>query len=251
MSLSTSAFLVALGLIPSLVWVLIFLRNDRHPEPKYLITKTFLMGIIVSPLAIILQLGFIALHPWFNLSILNAQSPSFFVWAALVEEVVKYLAVRTVVLKNPEFDEPVDAMVYMMVAGLGFAAIENILVLFRTIPDGTTILLATWGLRSVGATLLHALASSLVGYFLAISWFFQAHHKKLLIVGISVATFFHFVFNMFLSNVDSRINGLAYAIGLLIIMLFLVSILFAKIKSRKPQPMTKAMLIPQTEITVA
>ena len=52
-----------------------------------------------------------------------------FIVAGFVEEYFKYLVVRFKVLNSPEFDEPVDAMIYMIIAGLGFAALENILYL--------------------------------------------------------------------------------------------------------------------------
>ena len=55
-----------------------------------------------------------------------------FFWAA-AEEILKYLVVRGKVLSDPEFDEPVDAILYMIIAGLGFAAAENILILFRSL----------------------------------------------------------------------------------------------------------------------
>jgi len=224
--------LVILGLAPSLIWMSYFLKKDMHPEPKYLIAKVFLMGIIVSPLAVLFQLGFTRIGEYFAISALTASTPMFFVWAAFVEEFVKFYSVRLVALTSSEFDEPVDAMIYMIVAGLGFAAIENILVLFRTIPDGAQATLAVWTLRSVGATLLHALSSSLVGYFLAMSWFFREHAKKLVFVGIVLATVFHFTFNIFLSSTDNRLTGLIYATFLLLSMSFLVSILFDKIRER-------------------
>ena len=229
---SNTISLVILGLLPSFLWLTYFLRNDCHPEPKSLVTKVFLMGIIISPLAILFQIGFTRLGYVFSVDFFNADTPSFFLWAAFVEEFIKFYAVRMIALTSPEFDEPIDAMIYMMVAGLGFAAIENILVLFRTIPSGTQTALTVWTLRSTGATLLHALSSSLVGYFLAMAWFFREHHKKLLIIGLLLATMFHFSFNMFLSGANEQISGLAYATGLLLVMAFLVSVLFDKIKER-------------------
>ena len=108
------------------------------------------------------------------------------------------LFVGRLVLNNPEFDEPIDAMIYMITASLGFAAIENILILFRAAPDGLEQTLQLWALRSVGATLLHALAGALIGYFLALSWFYFEHQKKLVTIGIVLASIFHFVFNIFL-----------------------------------------------------
>src|SRR3989344_2793222 len=230
-----SAFLVALGLAPSLVWLSFYLRRDCHPEPKYLLTKAFLMGIIVSPLAILLQLGFSELKNVFDYTIFNQGSPSFFLWSSLVEEFLKFFAVFLVVMRNPEFDEPMDGMIYMISAALGFAAIENMLVMFTLMPDGAGTALSTLALRFVGATLLHALSSGLIGYFLAMSWFFQEHKKKLIVFGLAIATLFHAAFNMLIAFAQESANpvvGLVYTTFLLIILAFLVSVLFDKIKER-------------------
>ncbi|MEK7217694.1 MAG: PrsW family intramembrane metalloprotease [Patescibacteria group bacterium] len=250
MSPVTAGLLVALGLLPSLVWMFFFYHQDCHPEPKYLITKTFLMGIIISPVAVLLQIGFNQVGYWTPLNALIAQGSLFFLWAAFIEEFIKYYAVRIIALTDSAFDEPVDAMVYMIIAGLGFAAIENILVLFRTIPDGIQTTLTIWALRSLGATLLHALSSGIVGYFLALSWFFQNHRKKLIIVGLLIATLFHFTFNIFLASTDNQLHGLLLSVGLLCVMAFLVFLLFDKIKKRSQGYIPRLSVATEKEISI-
>lgn len=232
--LLVNLLLITLGLIPSLVWLYFYARKDCHPEPKNLLAQTFLMGIIISPLAILLQFGFAQFVSTITGAgqAITQNSSSFFLWAAAVEEFIKFYAIRMLVMRNPKFDEPIDAMIYMITAGLGFAAMENILVMFRVFPEGTQIALATWALRFTGATLLHALSSGIMGYFLAMSWFFRDHKKKLMIIGLVMATIFHFTFNIFLSAFDNRLTGLIYSTSLLVVMAFLVSILFDKIKER-------------------
>jgi len=249
MSVVTIGLLVVFGLLPSLAWMFFFLKKDSHPEPRYLLTKTFLMGIIISPFAIVFQLGFSRIGDIGPVNYFIAGSSLFFLWAAFVEEFLKYYVVKLIALTDSAFDEPVDAMIYMIAAGLGFAAIENILVLFRTIPEGIHITLQVWILRSIGATLLHALASGIVGYFLALSWFFEHHRKKLLIVGIMIATTLHFTFNILLTDGVNQIRGLVLSIGLLCVMAFLVFILFDKIKKRSPRMSPQLSLATEKEIT--
>lgn len=229
-----NVLLIALGLIPSLVWLSFYARKDCHPEPKNLLAQTFLMGIIISPVAIILQFSFAQLgYLVTGISQAVIQDTSyFFLWAAVVEEVIKFYAVRLLIMRSPEFDEPIDAMIYMITAGLGFAAMENVLVMFRVFPDGAQAALATWALRFTGATLLHALSSGLLGYFVAMSWFFHDHKRKLVVIGLIMATIFHFTFNTFLSAFENHFTGLIYSTSLLLIMAFLLSILFDKIKER-------------------
>lgn len=233
MSLFYTATLVIMGLAPSLIWLSFYLKRDCHPEPKPLLAKAFLMGIIISPLAILLQLGFSELKHIFDFEFLYQGSPAFFLWSSLVEEFLKLLAVYLVIVRNPEFDEPIDGIIYMISAALGFAAIENILVMFNLVPDGAGTALNTLALRFVGATLLHALASGLMGYFLAMSWFFQEHKKKLIVFGLAIATLFHATFNILIAFAQESVNpiiGLVYTTFLLIILAFLISILFDKMK---------------------
>lgn len=219
-----SIFLVLLGVLPSTIWLLFYLRKDCHPEPKSLIAKTFLMGIIVSPIAVGLQAGF---SYYFS-----STTSQFLLWAAFIEEMVKFLAVRIVVFRDPEFDEPIDALVYMIIAGLGFAAVENILVMFNVFNDGAQAALSVWALRATGATLLHALSSGLLGYFLALSWHNPKSRKKLVTAGIILATLFHFTFNITLSATKDRVQSLASTTILLIAMAFLLSLLFDKLRNR-------------------
>lgn len=216
-----------MGLLPSIIWLVYFYRRDCHPEPKSLIGRVFLMGIITSPIAVFLQLSFNHVF-----SSLQSNSASFFLWAAFIEELVKFLAVWAIAIKHPSFDEPIDAMIYMITAGLGFAAIENILVLFKTIPDGIQVTLSVLALRFTGATLLHALSSAVMGYCLALAWFSPRHRQKFIFGGIVFSTFFHFAFNIFLASADNQTAGLAMATGLLIGLALLVSILFQRSRDR-------------------
>lgn len=100
---------------------------------------------------------------------------------ALVEEAAKFIAVYIIVSKSKFFDEWVDGMVYMITAGLGFAALENVLNLI-----GTDFIVQVTLIRGIGATLLHALSSGLVGFY----WM-----RKRLIEGLFFATILHGVFN--------------------------------------------------------
>ena len=230
------ALLVFLGTLPSLIWLGYWLRKDSHPEPKVLITKVLLLGIMLSPLAIVMQLLFVQLAARLLgvASSTLSDGSGFYLWAALVEEVVKYLAVYFVVLRSPDFDEPVDAMIYMLTAALGFAAMENILVINRVLVDGFSATIGLWSLRFAGATLLHALSSALLGYFIALAWFYFTHRKALFAIGLALATVFHWSFNLFISQMHQSVS-LLFSTLLLMVMAFLVSTLFDKIKEHDGQ----------------
>lgn len=149
---------------PALVWLFFFLREDVHPEPRRLIAKVFLFGAIASAPTFLIQSGADALfQERFTLLV---------ILLALIEEAFKFLAAWLAVRKDPAFDEPIDAMIYMVAASLGFATVENVFITGSAYPLSASLgaflvaggALSTLTYRFVGATLLHVLASALFGY---------------------------------------------------------------------------------------
>jgi len=192
-----SPLYISLGILPSLIWLLFYLRKDVHPEPKGMVFKIFFYGILFALFALFLELNFqkkfLTLK---NLSSLEITA-YFILCVGFIEEISKYLAVRFGVLRNSELDEPIDFMIYMIIAALGFAAFENFLVLFRQIPfQKTTDIFAIIFARFLGATFLHTLASGILGYFLAMSFFDFKARRKMLAVGILISSFLHGFYNL-------------------------------------------------------
>lgn len=184
-----------IGILPSFVWFYFFIREDEnHPEPKILIFYAFLAGIASTFFVLGPQMFLSDIFPSFGVGI---YSPLALSLLGAIEELFKFFAVYLVISWRRDFDEPIDAMVYMIVAGLGFAAVENIasvtkgIVPFGGGPNGVEIA----SLRFVGATLLHSLASALVGYYWGMSMRDRANTKWLIAEGIGVATLLHTIFN--------------------------------------------------------
>ena len=185
---------IFLGVLPGLIWLFFYLQEDIHPEPKRLILTAFIVGGLMAVPVIIFQvltddiLVFLKLK---NIIISIAA-------LALIEELFKFIAAYWTINKNPAFDEPVDAMIYLMTAALGFATIENILIMgnifyFRDAVFLTTAF-STTALRFIGATLLHALASGLLGYYWAVGLIKKSLGKNLT-YGFFMAVLVHSIFN--------------------------------------------------------
>ncbi|HET8581250.1 MAG TPA: PrsW family glutamic-type intramembrane protease [Candidatus Paceibacterota bacterium] len=183
------------GILPALLWLWFWLREDStHPEPRRLIALAFLAGALSIAIVIPTEkfvAGYFAL----------AGAAMFSAWA-VIEETGKYLAARLTVLGRRENDEPVDSVIYMVVAALGFSSVENALFLLN--PDvagqlGATVL--TGDLRAIGATLLHVLSSSIVGLALAAS-FYRPRRERVLwaISGVILASVLHAGFNILIIN---------------------------------------------------
>lgn len=202
--------------LPALVWLIFFLKEDVHPEPKKLIVYSFCIGALSTIPALLAQIlirGAIGE----NLTVIS------FVVLALVEELFKFLAAFYAVSKNPFFDEPVDAMIYMIIAASGFATIENILITVSSLD--TISSLSVYGalnvllLRFIGATLLHVLSSGIIGYAWAKSIAHETHRGPM-IGAIVIATLIHAIFNYIVAV--SPQNNLFYSSSILIAAAFFV-----------------------------
>ncbi|MCX6759797.1 MAG: PrsW family glutamic-type intramembrane protease [Candidatus Nealsonbacteria bacterium] len=233
------------GLAPSFIWLLFFLRKDSHPEPNKMILKIFGVGMIITVAAAFIEFyieGITTIGMEFvkNSAFLSSIYPILFNFSfifvilasAFIEEFAKYLVVKEAVLNDPAFDEPVDAMLYMIITALGFAAVENMLILLslRSFFNETTIYII--GFRFLGATFLHALCSAAMGYFLALSLFEKKKRLILLLTGITIATLLHGAYNFSIMKAGDNTNYIFLTAGILIYLAFFVSLSFKKIKMK-------------------
>ncbi len=182
MDIAKLAVAAAFGLLPTLIWLLFFLREDAgRPEPGKEILKFFLIGgFMAAASAILVEFWLKGVFADYKIAYFSVLGLLVF---AFVEETAKFLSARILLRKDPYFDEPIDAMIYLITVGLGFAAIENFFELagsaFSAIPELVI-------LRFIGATLLHALSSGFVGYYWA---------RGRTMRGLLVATLLHTAFN--------------------------------------------------------
>jgi protease PrsW len=131
-TLATACLVVPIVL--SLGWLLFVRRFDRaHPEPMWLVMATFGLGALAAVPAAALESLATKATPWLDPRLMTFGGQAFALPLAFVvftvvvglsEEGSKRLA-TLFAARRPEFDEPVDGMVYGIVASLGFAAAEN------------------------------------------------------------------------------------------------------------------------------
>lgn len=185
-----------LGLLPAVLWLIFFLREDAtQPEPKKMIVYVFIGGALAAGASVIPEFFLQKYFP--PPADMPAYTSALLGPFALIEEVFKFLIVYLIIKRSSYFDEGVDAMIYMITAGLGFAAVENILNLI-----GADSVFEVFTLRSIGATLLHALASGILGFH----WV-----RGYLIPGIVAATLLHWGFNysvLLFQNIEVYTTGL-------------------------------------------
>jgi RsiW-degrading membrane proteinase PrsW (M82 family) len=184
-------YIYLLGILPSLVWLSFYLKKDAHPESNKMILKIFLYGLIFALWAIVFEklMEKVPLNKYLDV----------FLSGPLIEEFLKYLAVRIGVFRTSELDEPFDLTLYMIIAGLGFAALENILVLgsnYTPLEANNFIILAFILLaRFLTATFLHAICSGMFGYFLGLSFYHFPKRKIYFWIGFLIAFLMHGFYN--------------------------------------------------------
>jgi RsiW-degrading membrane proteinase PrsW (M82 family) len=230
MAISTFLLYFAIGILPAILWLLFYLRQDVHPESNKKIIEIFLWGIIIVIPAMCLETFLGDLFPEKNVIL---QTPTLFfvyyiVGVGLVEEFFKYLVVKLRVIDSSHFDEPIDAMLYLIIAGLGFATFENLLVVFNTGAVGEVIMLSS--IRLLTAIFLHTLAAAITGYFLALSIY---HRRKIFIIsGLFFTAVSHGLYDISIVKLESAQDLFSFLLPIVIIFLMamIVYILFKKVK---------------------
>lgn len=241
----TYLFYIFLGFLPSLIWLAFYLRKDSHPEPNSQVLKIFIWGMLIAPLAVLLQFGLVWLvKPFFDQKIIFSLFSqlgnnwrgflTLIVFAPVVEEYLKYAIVKEKILKNPDFDEPLDAMLYLIIGALGFAAVENLVVILKTPLLPISQALGMINFRFIGATFLHALASGIVGYFLAKSLLETKKRFPLIIHGLGLAIILHSIYNYLINLLNQNYSLIIVLaiVGLLSSAAIFVSISFKKLKKQ-------------------
>lgn len=180
------------GFLPPVVWLYFWLQEDTlHPEPRTAVALTFFTGMVMVIMVIPIQQMVQSLH--------LSETIQYTAWA-YIEECAKYFAVYLTVLKRPVVDEPLDPLIYMITAALGFSALENTFFLLNP-ASGTfaaqTILSGV--MRFMGANILHIVCSSVIGAALALSFYIHGFlHRVYVISGVILAGLLHTLFNVFI-----------------------------------------------------
>ena len=209
-----------LGILPIVLWLVFFLWQDiLKPEPLKWLMILFGLGILITPLVWYgegLYLKLLRVDLNVSLSVFNI----ILVYGgiAIIEELTKFFSAYFILKKNKHFDEAIDAMIYLIVLALGFGLVENILAASQEIVEGGILLpvLQTMSLRFVGANLLHALSSGIIGFFWALS--LSKKKKSYLYWGLILGIVLHFFFNL----VIIKFGGTA--VFLISLELFLVTV---------------------------
>lgn len=222
----TLVIALTLGLLPGFAWLFFYLGEETHPEPNRLVAFTFIAGMAFGFFAV-------AVETFFSKGLSGAGIDEFSITSliglAFIEEFMKFAAAHFAASRNAAFNEPIDAMIYTIVAALGFATLENIGALSNVVtgPGFVPTILATLSFRFVGATLLHSLTSATVGYYWALG-LVRGKTVPYLGLGLGIATILHGGFNYLILNYGDNM----YMVVFLVVVGFFVLNDFEKIKTK-------------------
>jgi len=235
-------FSFAGGILPALLWLWFWLREDKKkPEPCNLILLAFLAGMIMFPLAVHMEqfifIIFTAIKTklvflGYTISPLGSEYILTGLWA-FTEEILKYLAIYIIAFKSKFFDEPIDALIYLITGAIGFAALENSFFLMSSMTDnGILTGIINMPLRFLGATLLHTISSSAIGIAIAFSFYKKKKRGVCIFLGIISATVLHTTFNLIIMKTQTIFEILTVFAYYWVIILVLI-FLFERVKSIK------------------
>ncbi len=227
MDFVTIAYAILSGLLPALLWLWFWLKEDNlHPEPRSLLIGSFIGGMIVVIFAIFIE-RFIA-------DIVHEETTRYILWAT-VEEIVKFFAVGVIALGTKSLDEPIDAMIYFITVALGFAALENTLFILGQFSTGEiTKGIITGNMRFIGATLVHIISSASIGLMIGISFYKNLFIKSISVIfGVILAVTLHSAFNLSIINATGA-NTLKI-FGWVWCSVIILLVIFEEVKAIKPK----------------
>lgn len=225
---------IALAFIPPLLWLWFWLKEDNNPEPGRELFAAFLAGMGGVIIAVLLENSFSSANIYFQKIFIyggSAMQLANLIGFAFIEEIVKTGAAFIVVLRSRFFDEPVDAMIYLITAALGFAALENVLFISDTLKTGIARSVIVSAFRFFNAVLLHVSSMAIIGAGFSFSFFHKERRVKELALAIFLATVLHSLYNfLIIKSADNDINYQIWATLLVILGAAAALVLFEKAK---------------------
>jgi RsiW-degrading membrane proteinase PrsW (M82 family) len=192
--------LALLSIAPALVLAGYFWYGDPTTrEPLVPLAVTFLLAIVFASLAGVINSVTLPVFEAFGLLGLTL---GYFLVVGPIEEVVKWLAVRAHAYRTDAFQTVVDGVVYGAMAGVGFAAAENLLYILLFSLEPTAVGFAVQENEAVTIATQrafvgpgHVIFSAWAGFYLGLAKFNQNKRGPIVVKGLLIAAFIHALYN--------------------------------------------------------
>jgi RsiW-degrading membrane proteinase PrsW (M82 family) len=196
-TMSFVLLLTVAGAVAPAVFLLhyVYARDKYEREPLALIVRVYLVSFLTVIPAVVLEAAGIAVLQGLGAQAVIAAGLMAFAVVGTIEEGSKFLFLRWLAFRRPEFNEPYDGIMYAVSVGLGFATVENVGYVFSA-PD----LLGRVGLiviRALLAVPAHALMGVIMGYYVGRAKFVPhaPERRRLLWLGFLWPVFAHGVYD--------------------------------------------------------
>lgn len=212
-----NTWLILITFLPPLIGCLLIYLFDKKKEPLRLIFKLFIYGILSVVMVIIITGILLVLFPNLNIDINNINNYypiEIFIYTTVVvgfiEEGSKWIFTYLIGIKNSDFDETYDAVVYAIFVSLGFALLENVSYVINGDIEIAII-------RSVSAVPAHLTFALFMGYFIGLS--LSNPKKKIIFLILSglVPILLHSGYDFILLCYGSNFGAVFFLIVFLII----------------------------------
>ena len=213
------------GVLPSLLWLWFWREQDDEcssPEPIGIIALSFVAGMAIVYAVLPLERLALTFIPTLvpivrdivvrlGINPFTGETIQIAIWA-MIEEIAKYATVFFIAFHARRHAVgPVDAVLYLITAALGFAAMENTLYLLRGLSEtgGLLQVIIDGNLRFLGATVVHTVCSGVVGITIAFSFYNHRIVRGIAVtIGLVIATLLHTYFNLTIMNAHGTISAL-------------------------------------------
>lgn len=208
------------AVFPMLAYLIVIWRMDKYErEPLLFVLIHFLWGAVGA-----IALGIIGSFMLIDISGVGDESsivPIVF-FAPISEEIAKGLFLLFTV-NSIKFDNPTDGLVYGGAIGLGFGMTENFtyFISYGSTPMGWLFLVI---IRSGFSAVMHCIATATFGAFLGLAKYSTSKLSFALpIIGLFLAMFYHFLWNLSVSFSETYLLGFLF-------MIILIALFFAVFK---------------------
>jgi RsiW-degrading membrane proteinase PrsW (M82 family) len=196
--------------LPILFWGYYHYHKDRHlPEPVGHLVLTFGLGIVAAGISKGLYVGLGLVNLRFDALLLaDTNMTGLLVYSLLVigpvEEFAKLLPFIIVVLRMPDFNEPLDGIIYASFIALGYAAVENVLYLEYLTPVEAAA-------RGFAGPVVHMLFASIWGFTTGCAHLRGESLLRGALTGFAVAAGLHGLYDFIV--LQNSLNALPIAAG--------------------------------------
>jgi len=202
---------IGIAVVFAAVWLWAFYREDRHErEPFWLIAFALGWGALAIVPALWLEAHLLpaGLGPEDRLAV---RAAGLLLVVGPVEELCKFAGVRLHIWTRPQFNEPMDGIVYAAAAATGFALVENL----RFMVDQPSVILA----RGPAGTLAHILFAGFWGS--ALGWAKCCspwRGRGLVLIGLVWGSLSHGLFDLISFSAGQELPAWGARLGLMLLM---------------------------------